>query len=278
MSDLYARIQESAAFLRESGAGRPRAAVVLGSGLGGMSGEIEGALAIPFAEVPHFGSSTVDFHAGELIFGTVRGVGVCVLEGRLHYYEGHSMSEVVHPLRSLRALGADTVVLTSAVGGMNAGLAKGDILAVRDHINLMGDNPLIGPNDERIGPRFPDMSEPYSHHWIEMAREVALRGGIPCMPGVLAAVPGPSMPTRAEYRFMRQSGADLVSMSMVPEVIAAVHAGFQVLALVGITQQVLTERSTTVSIEAMIEAAEVATPRMGAMLVGVVAHSRDLLE
>jgi len=268
MSDLYARIQESAAFLRESGAGRPRAAVVLGSGLGGMSGEIEGALAIPFAEVPHFGSSTVDFHAGELIFGTVRGVGVCVLEGRLHYYEGHSMSEVVHPLRSLRALGADTVVLTSAVGGMNAGLAKGDILAVRDHINLMGDNPLIGPNDERIGPRFPDMSEPYSRAYQSMASAVADKAGLALKSGVLAAVAGPNLETAAEYRFLRAIGADVVGMSMVPENLAAVHAGMAVLGLAVVTDLCDPDALEPVDVPEILRVAGEAGPKLRKLLLG----------
>jgi len=269
---LRQRLREAAQLILERTPLRPRTALLLGSGHSSIASQLKDRVPISADDLP------TGLHLpAPIVIGSIEGVPVALTDApMLSPDTGHA--ELTHPVRLLRSLGCELLVVTAGAASLSQQIEPGMIAIVEDHLNLSGIQPLRGDGDEQWGPRFPDMSEPYSHHWIEMAREVALRGGIPCMPGVLAAVPGPSMPTRAEYRFMRQSGADLVSMSMVPEVIAAVHAGFQVLALVGITQQVLTERSTTVSIEAMIEAAEVATPRMGAMLVGVVAHSRDLLE
>jgi purine-nucleoside phosphorylase len=197
------------------------------------------------------------------------------MEGRFHMYEGYPLQAITLPVRVFKALGADLLIVSNAVGGMNPFYRCGDVVVIDDQINLMGDNPLIGINDDRLGPRFPDMSEPYARRWLDVARDTAQRAGIPCQPGVFAAVSGPTLPTRAEYRFLRSAGADLVGMSLVPEAIAAVHVGFEVLGLVGVTQQLLAGHSTRVSIEEMIDAADLAGPRMASLLVGIVASTND---
>ncbi len=270
MPDLYNKLQESAAYLRERGAPSPRLAIVLGSGLGAIADRIEGAIEIPYADVPHFSASTVDFHAGNLVFGKLAGVDVAVLEGRLHYYEGHSMRQVVHPLRSLRMLGAEGLILTSAVGGMTQTLAKGDIVAVSDHINLMGDNPLIGPNDERIGPRFPDMSDPYSKAYREIIAAVAVSEGVTVKEAVLAAVAGPNLETAAEYRFLMRIGADVVGMSMVPECLAAVHAGMKVLGLSIVTDLCDPDALEPCDVPEILRVAGEAEPRLRQLLLGFI--------
>jgi purine-nucleoside phosphorylase len=275
MPDLYDKLQESAAFMRERGVVAPELAIVLGSGLGALAERITDPLEIPYAELPHFSASTVDFHAGNLVFGELAGVKVAVLEGRLHYYEGHSMRQVVHPLRSLRLLGAEGLVLTSAVGGMSRALAKGDIVALSDHINLMGDNPLIGPNDERIGPRFPDMSEPYSRDYREMAATVAARDGIALKEGVLAAVAGPNLETAAEYRFLQRIGADVVGMSTVPECLAAVHAGMKVLGLAVVTDLCDPDALAVVDIPEILRVAAAAEPQLTRLLLGFLSELKQ---
>ena len=266
MDDLYSRVEESAAFLRDRGLPRPALVIVLGSGLDGLASRLEAAGSLPFGEVPRFASSTVDFHAGTLHWGRLAGLPVTVLEGRLHYYEGHSMAEVVHPLRALRALGAEGVVLCSAVGGLAPSLAVSDVVAVRDHINLMGANPLIGPNDERLGPRFPDFSAPYSPAWRRLAGELAAAAGHALPEGVLAGVAGPNLETAAEYRFLRSIGADLVGMSMVPETLAAVHMGMEVLGLAVVTDRCDPDALEPVDVPAILAAAAAARPRLEALI------------
>ena len=271
-SPLRQRLREAAQMILDRTSHRPRTALLLGSGHTSITNQLKERISIENEDLP------AGLHLpSPLVIGAIDGVPVAVTDAPIVSPDtGHA--ELTHPVRLLRSLGCELLVVSAGAASLSKQIEPGTIAIIEDHINLSGIQPLRGDGHEQWGPRFPDMSEPYPRHWIKLAREVALRGGIPCMPGVLAAVPGPSMPTRAEYRFLRQSGADLVSMSMVPEVIAAVHAGFQVLALVGITQQVAMGQPATASIEAMIEAAEVATPRMGAMLVGIVRHSGDLLE
>jgi purine-nucleoside phosphorylase len=210
-----------------------------------------------------------------LLVGLLEGVPVAVADAPLATYEGLTAAELALPVRLLRALGCDLLILTAGAASLSQQIEPGTIAVVEDHLNLTGLHPLVGSDVDQIGPRFPDMSEPYAREWQEVASDVALRAGIPCLPGVFAAVPGPSMPTRAEYRFLRQSGVDLVGMSLVPEVVTAVHAGFQVLALVGVTQQVVAGKSAQVSIEAMIDAADLAAPRMASLLVGIVAATQE---
>jgi purine-nucleoside phosphorylase len=268
MPDLYERIEESARFLRERGVRRPEWGIILGSGLGALGARVAAPLEIPYESVPHFSPSTVDFHAGKLVFGALAGVEVAVLEGRLHYYEGHSMGEVVHPLRTLWALGAHSVIVTSAVGGLADGMARGDIVLVRDHINLMGDNPLIGPNDERIGPRFPDMSAPYDREYREIIRAVAAERGLSLREGVLAALAGPNLETAAEYRFLRRIGADLAGMSMVPEDLAAVHAGLRVVGLAVVTDLCDPDHLEPVDVPEILRVARAAEPRLQDLVMG----------
>ena len=238
MTELYDRIRESAKYIRARAAGRPTVGIVLGSGLGGLAKKIAAKTVIPYGEIPHFPVSTVcGLHAGNLIVGTLASKTVVAMEGRVHYYEGYTMEQVAFPVRVMRALGAKALILTSAVGAMNPDLDKGAIVAVTDHINLMGDNPLIGPNDDRLGPRFPDMSEPYHRAYIDLLEKTALGLKIPLKRGVLAAVAGPNLETAAEYRFLRRIGADMVGMSLVPENIAAVHVGMKVLGISVVTDE-----------------------------------------
>ncbi|MBN2171611.1 MAG: purine-nucleoside phosphorylase [Candidatus Krumholzibacteriota bacterium] len=268
MAELYDRVRESADFLLARGAPRPAAAVVLGSGLGDLADRVDSPLAVPYHEVPHFARSTVDFHEGQLVFGRLGSLPVAVMEGRLHYYEGHSMEAVVHPLRSLALMGAKTLVVTSAVGGVNPAYGKGDVVMIRDHINLMGDNPLIGPNDDRLGPRFPDMSEPYRAAYRQIVAGVAAARKLACHEGVLAAVAGPNLETAAEYRFLRDAGADVVGMSMVPENLAAVHMGLSVLGLAVVTDLCDPDHLEPVDVPEILRVAAEAGPRLQDLVLG----------
>ena len=233
------RIEEAAAAVRARTRLAPRVGVILGTGLGDFADALEPEAVVPFAEIPHFPVSTVESHAGELHLGRLAGRPVAVLKGRVHYYEGYAMRDVAFPVRVLRALGCGTLVVTNAVGGMNPDMAPGSIVVTTDHINLMGDNPLIGPNDDELGPRFPDMSEPYARPLVALAERVTLELGIPLQRGVMVAVPGPNLETAAEYRFLRWIGADIVGMSLVPETITAVHGGQRVLAFNVVTDACL---------------------------------------
>ena len=209
-----------------------------------------------------------------LLFGFLEGVPVIVGDAPVVGYEGYSTEEVTFPVRVLRAMGADLLILTAAAASLSLQIEPGSVAVIEDHLNLSGMHPLHGPNDEQLGPRFPDMSDPYTHGWREVARNVAREAGIPCQPAVFASVPGPCLPTRAEYRYLKIAGADLVGMSLVPEVLAAVHSGFQVLGLVGVTQAVSLERHSAASIEDMLDAADIAAPRIGALLTGITSSVR----
>jgi purine-nucleoside phosphorylase len=231
-SELKQRIDEAAAFVRgrAKGAPTPEVGIILGTGLGDLASSLETAAVVPYADIPHFPLSTVESHAGELHLGQLAGRPAAVMKGRVHFYEGYTMQQVAFPVRVLKALGCRTLVITNACGGMDPGMPAGTIVVTTDHINLMGDNPLIGPNDDTLGPRFPDMSEPYSRALIALAVKVAREQGLALKPGVFVAVPGPNLETAAEYRFLRKIGADVVGMSLVPENIVAVHGGMRVLA------------------------------------------------
>lgn len=257
MPDLYKRIKESAAHIRKHTNVRPSFAIVLGSGLGGLASMIKSKKKIPYEDIPNFPVSTVKgLHAGNLILGELSGRRVVAMEGRVHYYEGYSMREVTFPIRVMKALGARSLILTSAVGGMNPQMPPGSIVAVTDHINLMGDNPLIGPNDERLGPRFPDMSEPYSRKMISLLEKTALALEIPLKKGVLVSVAGPNLETAAEYRFLRRIGADIVGMSMVPENLVAVHSGMKVLGISVVTDEALPDCLKPADIKEIIAVAK----------------------
>jgi len=245
----------------------PEAAVILGTGLGALAREIAVVAEVPYGRIPGFPRSTVESHAGRLLLGTLGGRRVAAMQGRFHRYEGYSLGEVVFPVRVLRRLGATTLVVSNACGGMHPLWAPGDLVLLSDHLNLLGDNPLAGPNADEIGPRFPDLSAPYAPALRELARAAALELGIPLREGVYAAVAGPNLETRAEYRMLRLMGADVVGMSTVPEVIAAVHAGMRVVGLSIVTDQCLPDALEPVDIARIIAVAERAEPRL-ARLVG----------
>ena len=255
MDGLWEEIQEAKSWLTARWNKTPRAGLILGTGLGGLATRIQTDAEFSYSEIPHFPRSTAPSHAGKLLCGTLEGIPVMAMEGRFHYYEGYSLRQVTFPIRVMKALGADTLVLTSAVGGMNPQYALGDIVVLEDHINLMPDNPLRGVNDDRLGPRFPDMSQPYDRKLVEQARLIALKLGISAHKGVLAAVPGPNLETRAEYRMLRTIGADIVGMSTVPECITATHAGLRTVALSIVTDMCLPDALEPADIEKIVRVA-----------------------
>jgi purine-nucleoside phosphorylase len=272
MRGLHDRVEEAAAFLRGKGAA-PRALVILGTGLGGFGDRLADAASVPYRDVPNFPRSTAPGHAGHLVLGRLGDVPLMVMEGRFHYYEGLSLEEVTLPIRVARALGARTLLITNAVGGLNLAYALGDIVGVEDHINLMGASPLRGPNDDRLGPRFPDLSEPYDRALLARAEEAARRAGFALRRGVLVAVAGPQLETRAEYRWLRSMGADVVGMSTVPECIAAVHAGLKVCALSVVTDRCDPDHLEPVKVESILKVAAEAAPRLEKLLFGLLPHA-----
>jgi purine-nucleoside phosphorylase len=247
----------------------PDVAVILGTGLGGLADEVAVETRIPYGEIPGFPLSTVESHAGQLLVGTLAGRRVIAMQGRFHRYEGYSLAQIAFPVRVVRRLGARTLVVSNACGGMHPLWSPGDLMLIADHINLLGDNPLVGPNDDALGPRFPDMSQPYDAGLRALARAVALQQGIVLREGVYVAVTGPSLETRAEYRMLRALGADVVGMSTVPEVITAVHMGMKVLGVSIITDQCLPDALAPASVEQIIAVARAAEPRLTALLRGV---------
>lgn len=259
---LYDQIQEAAAAIRSRWSGAPRAGIILGTGLGGLVEEIKDSVAIPYEQIPHFPRSTVQSHAGRFVCGQLGGKAVVAMEGRVHFYEGGTLQQLTFPVRVMKALGCGTLVVSNAVGGMNPQTQKGDIMLIEDHINLMGDNPLIGPNDDRLGVRFPDMCHAYDREYLELARRIAREEQIPAFSGVLVAVAGPNLETRAEYRFLRQIGADAVGMSTVPEVIVAVHAGLRTLGFSIITDMCLPDALEPVDLPSIIAVANKAEKKL----------------
>jgi purine-nucleoside phosphorylase len=247
----------------------PDVAIILGTGLGALADEVAVDARIPYDDIPGFPSSTVESHAGRLLLGTLAGRRVAAMQGRFHRYEGYSLQQIAFPVRVLRQLGAHTLMVSNACGGMHPLWAPGDLMLIADHINLLGDNPLVGPNDAALGPRFPDMSEPYDAALRAAARRVALEQGITLREGVYVAVTGPNLETRAEYRLLRALGADVVGMSTVPEVIAAVHLGMKVLGVSIITDQCLPDALAPASVEQIIAVARTAEPRLTALIRGV---------
>jgi purine-nucleoside phosphorylase len=272
MRGLYEKVEEAAAFLRRKGAA-PRALVILGTGLGGLGARFEGALHVPYEEVPHFPRSTAPGHAGHLVFGLYGGVPAMVMEGRFHYYEGYPLEEVTLGVRVAKSLGARTLLITNATGGLNLAFAEGDIVGIDDHLNLMGASPLRGENDERLGPRFPDLSAPYDRALLARAEEIARANGFALRKGVLVAVAGPQLETRAEYRWLRAMGADVVGMSTVPECITAVHAGMRVCALSVVTDRCDPDDLHPVKVEKILAVAAAAAPRLEKLLLGLLPHA-----
>ena len=263
------RIREATLAVQGRGGAAPRVGIILGTGLGGLADAIEVDAAIDYEDLPHFPVSTVASHQGKLILGTLEGVPVVAMQGRFHRYEGYTHQQIVFPVRVMRLLGADTLIVSAACGGMNSLWGPGDLVLLDDHINFMGDSPLIGPNLDELGPRFPDMSAPYDAGLRHAAVAVAMAEGIPLRHGIYVAVPGPQLETRAEYRMLRAMGADVVGMSTVPEVIAARHMDMRVLAISVITDQCLPDALEEVNIEKIIATATAAGPKLTRLVTGV---------
>jgi purine-nucleoside phosphorylase len=277
-TELKSRIDEAAAAVRAKSALRPEVGVILGTGLGDFAEGLRERVVVPYGQIPHFPVSTVESHAGELHLGKLAGRPVAVMKGRVHYYEGYSMRDVAFPVRVLKAIGCHTLIITSAVGAMNPDMPPGTIVVNKDHINLMGDNPLIGENDETLGPRFPDMSEPYSRPLIALAERVALDARQPLPRAVFVALSGPTLETAAEYRFLRWIGADTVGMSCVPETIAAVHGGQRVLSFNVCTDTCLPDRLEPVSIPEILRVAASVAPTLIRLVTEVVRRLEEVTE
>lgn len=265
----WENVQETAKVIRERWSGIPEVGIVLGTGLGALAREIESDVTIPYGDLPHFPRSTVASHAGQLVCGRLAGHSVMAMEGRFHLYEGYTAAQVTFPIRIMKELGCKLLLVSNAAGGLNPLHSKGDIVVIEDHINLLGANPLIGPNDDRLGPRFPDMIEPYDLALQRLALEVAREENIVAHRGVYVAVTGPNLETRAEYRFLSRIGADVVGMSTIPEVLVAVHSGLKVLGFSIVTDMCLPDALKPVSIEEIIAVANTAESRLRTIVIKV---------
>jgi purine-nucleoside phosphorylase len=269
-------LREAEALIRSKSEMTPRVALVLGTGLGRLAEEIRPEVSIPYSEIPHFPLSTVESHEGRLILGTLSGTRVVAMQGRFHSYEGYDLGQVTFPIRVMALLGAEILVVSAACGGMNPDWRPGELVLLDDHINFLGDNPLVGPNLDELGPRFPDMSEPYDRDLQKLARDVAAAEGISLHSGVYVAVQGPNLETRAEYRMLRGMGADVVGMSTVPEVIVARHMGMRVLGLTIITDSCLPDDLEPVDVAKIIQTAKEAEPNLTKIVMGVSARHSNL--
>lgn len=263
---LFDKIQETAAFIKSRINQLPTAGIVLGSGLGDLANIVEAEVSIPYSEIINFPQSTVEGHAGKLLFGKLNGKQVMLMAGRFHYYEGYDMQEVTFPVRVMKALGVETLILSNAAGGMNASFKVGDIMLIKDHINQFPEHPLRGPNDERLGTRFPDMSEPYHSGLLGKAKAIAQKLGIPVHEGVYIGLQGPTFETRAEYYWLHVIGGDAVGMSTVPEVIVAIHGGMKVFAASIITDLGIREELNVITHEEVLQAANEAAPKLAAIV------------
>ena len=270
MTSLTETLQKAAKYITSQTGCVPDVGVVLGTGLGGLAKEIQTGAVIPYTDIPGFVSSTVEFHEGRLILGTLSGRPVVAMQGRFHYYEGYSMQEITFPIRVMRSLGASILIISNAASGLNPDFCKGDLVLISDHINLLGGNPLIGINEQALGPRFPDMSRPYSGRLMELARTASSKKGIGLRSGVYAAMQGPSLETAAEYRFLRMIGADMVGMSTVPENIVAVQMGMEVLGITIISDMCLPDNLEPVDIKEIIATCEAAEPHLTSLICEVI--------
>jgi purine-nucleoside phosphorylase len=269
MLDLFDKIQESVAAIRSKWKETPKAGIILGTGLGPLVERIEIDVAIDYGDIPNFLKSTALSHRGRLVCGKLNGLPIMAMEGRHHMYEGYPLKDITLPVRVMKALGADLLVVSNACGGMNPNYQCGDIMLIDDHINLLGDNPLIGINDEKLGPRFPDMSQPYSFELIDRALKIARAKDIVAHRGVFVAVAGPNLETRAEYRFLRMIGADVVGMSTVPEVVVAVHCGMRVVGFSVITDMCFPDALKPADPHEIVKIANSAAPRLTELVMGV---------
>jgi purine-nucleoside phosphorylase len=269
MQELTQQIAQAAEVIRSQWSGKPRAGIILGTGLGSIAGQIQTEAKIDYSSIPHFPRSTTIGHTGQLVCGRLSGLPVAAMEGRFHAYEGYSHSQITFPVRVMKALGAELLIVSNACGGLNPQYRLGDIMVIEDHINLMLGNPLVGVNDDKLGPRFPDMSRPYNPELIDLALEIARRENFAAHKGVYTGVTGPNLETRAEYRFLRTIGTDAVGMSTVPEVLVAVHAGMRVLGLSVITDMCLPDALKPASIEEILKVAASAEPKLRAIVLGI---------
>lgn len=269
VATLSRDVDEALRVIRSRTRVEPRVALILGTGLGGLAREIQVAAEIRYGELPHFPLSTVESHSGRLLFGTLGGQAVVAMQGRFHRYEGYTLQQVTFPVRVMRGLGARTLIVSNACGGMHPLWAPGELVLIADHINLLGDNPLVGPNDDALGPRFPDLSAAYDPDLRGLARQVARERQIVLREGVYVAVGGPNLETAAEYRLLRALGADVVGMSTVPEVIAAVHGGMRVLGVSIITDACLPDALQPANVQEIIATAAKAEPQLTRLVKGV---------
>jgi purine-nucleoside phosphorylase len=262
MSELYDQIEEAKAAIQAHWKGQPQVGIILGTGLGGLVEEIETEAALPYADIPHFPEPTAPSHVGRFVCGRLAGKTVVAMEGRFHFYEGYSLQQITLPVRVMKALGCEILIVSNACGGMNPQHAKGDLLMIEDHINLLGDNPLIGKNDDRLGPRFPDMCRPYDRELLALARRIALDEKFVLHQGVFVAVAGPNLETRAEYRFLRGIGADVVGMSTVPEILVGVHCGLRNVGISVITDMCLPDALEPANLADIIATANAAEKKL----------------
>lgn len=274
MQELALHIDQAVDVVRSHWRGSPRVGIILGTGLGGIARQIETEAMINYESIPHFPASTAVSHAGQLVCGKLEGVPMLAMEGRFHAYEGYSHAQITFPVRVMRAMGAELLIVSNACGGINPQFDRGDIMVIEDHINLMNGNPLIGVNDDSLGPRFPDMSEPYDRTLIQRALEIARRNNFAAHKGVYVAVTGPNLETRAEYRFLRMIGADVVGMSTVPEILVARHAGMRCLGLSIVTDMCLPDALAPVAVEEILAIAAEAEPKLRAIVLGIVAAEK----
>jgi len=270
MSELISKINETLEVIKKIATEEYPFGIILGTGLGGLAKDIDVQHEIEYEDLPHFPLSTVESHHGKLIFGRIGDKNVIAMQGRFHFYEGYSMKQITYPVRVMKFLGVKTLLVSNACGGMNPIYNRGDIMLMVDHINLLGDNPLIGMNEDELGPRFPDMSEPYDLELIKVAEEVALENKIKVQKGVYVAVPGPNLETKAEYRFLRTIGADVVGMSTIPENIVANHMGIKVLGTSIVTDECFPDSLKPVNVEEIISTAMKAEPKMTLIMKEVV--------
>ncbi|WP_276352738.1 purine-nucleoside phosphorylase [Cohnella caldifontis] len=271
MGRLLEQVEETRAYLASKTTVKPRIGLILGSGLGDLADKLEGAVAVDYGTIPHFPVSTVEGHAGKLVFGSLEGQPVVAMQGRFHYYEGYSMQTVTYPVRVMKALGVDTLIVTNACGGMNPSFRPGDLMIIRDHLNMTGANPLIGPNEPSLGPRFPDMSRAYTPELAEFAKRTAASLGIEVREGVYAGISGPNYMTGAELKMLRLLGGDAVGMSTVPEVIVASHAGLRVLGISCVTDMAIGEELEPLTHEQVMEVASRTKPRFISLVKAIIA-------
>ncbi|PTM58599.1 purine-nucleoside phosphorylase [Desmospora activa] len=268
----YEQIQAAKEMIQSRSSHQPVIGLILGSGLGDLADEIEAADVIAYTDIPHFPESTVEGHAGQLVIGRLAGQTVVAMQGRFHYYEGYSQQEVVFPVYVMKALGVKTLIATNACGGMNAAFQAGDLMVIEDHLNMTGSNPLLGPNEERLGVRFPDMSNAYDKDLIQLAHDVAEKQGLSLQQGVYAAISGPAYMTPAELVMLRNLGGDTVGMSTAPEVIAARHSGLRCLGISCITDMAIGEELEPLTHEQVVEVANRTKPRFIRLVKGIVAE------